>query len=130
MNRVTSRIVFIGTLCSALAGVDTIAQPPEVDTVVEAERVQRNIDPPSVVVKFADLNLARQAGVKALYSRLTVAVKIVCAPLEDRNFSRLIKWNECRKTAMSDAVASIDNMNLTNYFMRINGEVPVRLAAR
>jgi UrcA family protein len=130
MNRVTSRIVFIGTLCSVLAGVDTIAQPPEVDTVVEADRVQRNIDQPSVVVKFADLNLARQAGVKALYSRLTVAVKIVCAPLEDRNFSRSIKWNECRRTAMSDAVASIDNMNLTNYFMRINGEAPVRLAAR
>ena len=58
-------------------------------------------DVPSVVVKYGDLNLASAQGVATLHSRLRIAAKSVCAPLN----SRILGLREGFDACVSDAIA-------------------------
>lgn len=67
------------------------------------------------VVSFGDLNLNNPDGVKALYNRLSAAAKAVCRPESVAPYVLWAQSRKCTHTALSNAVATIDNPNLTAY---------------
>ena len=71
---------------------------------------------PSAVVHFADLDLSRSAGVTVLYQRLQGAAETVCAPLDDRDLPRHMRFKACLLSAISRAVAQVDRPALTAYY--------------
>ena len=71
---------------------------------------------PSVVVHFADLDLSRSAGATVLYQRLKGAAETVYAPLDDRNVARHMSFRACVQSAISTAVAKVDQPALTAYY--------------
>ena len=70
----------------------------------------------SVVVHFGDLDLARSEGATVLYQRLRGAAETVCAPLDDRNVARHMSFRACVQSAISTAVAKVDQPALTAYY--------------
>jgi UrcA family protein len=71
---------------------------------------------PSVVVHFADLDLSRSEGARVLYQRLKGAAETVCAPLENRDLARHMKFKACVQSAISTAVAKVDQPTLAAYY--------------
>ena len=74
------------------------------------------LDRPQVVVHFADLDLSRSQGTAVLYRRLRAAAETVCAPLDDRDLERHLKFEACAQSALSEAVAEVDRPALTEYY--------------
>jgi UrcA family protein len=72
-------------------------------------------DRPQVVVHFADLDLSRSKGVAVLYQRLRAAAETVCAPLDDRDLVRHMRFKACVQSALNRAVAEVDRPALTEY---------------
>lgn len=70
---------------------------------------------PSVVVHFADLDLSRNGDAQVLYQRLNRAAERVCAPLDDRDLARHMRFMACVQGAISTAVATVDRPALTAY---------------
>jgi UrcA family protein len=71
---------------------------------------------PSVVVRFPDLDLSRSASVAVLYQRLQGAAETVCAPLDDSDLPRHMRFKACVQGAISMAVAKADQPALTAYY--------------
>jgi UrcA family protein len=74
------------------------------------------LDRPQVVVHFADLDLSRSQGAAVLYRRLRAAAETVCAPLDDRELGRHLRFKACAQSALSRAVAEVDRPALTEYY--------------
>lgn len=66
----------------------------------------------TTTVRYADLDLTTDEGVKALYRRLRAAAERVCRPLDSPVLSSRRPWRECYDTAMTNAVTGIDNERL------------------
>ena len=78
-------------------------------------------EPPSVTVRYQDLNLNSAEGVAALYSRIHAAAVVVCRPAEGPQLvNRLFwtEWKECMAHAIASAVKTVDNDSLTAYHWR------------
>jgi UrcA family protein len=73
--------------------------------------------PPTKVVRFADLNLSTRAGAAALYHRITNAAREVCEPLQPPG-SVLSSgaWRSCMRTAVATAVHDVAQPLLTAYY--------------
>jgi UrcA family protein len=71
----------------------------------------RNTNP--VTVSFADLNLSHDKGVETLYSRLKAGAKQSCGTVSARQLNLFKSSKQCAKSAVADAVKSIDNEKLT-----------------
>jgi UrcA family protein len=114
MNRLTTLIVFGSlTLTQQLA----LAGAPQ--------------DPPTMTVRYADLDLTKPAGAKALYVRVTQAARDVCSPLDGRDVARASRYKACVQKSTSDAVTKIDRPQLTAYAKEIAGaHGPVMQVAR
>ena len=70
----------------------------------------------SVKVSYADLNLEKQAGAKALYRRLQQASKQACdvrGLLNAGSVRRMAETKQCYREALSVAVEKVDNELLT-----------------
>ena len=70
---------------------------------------------PSVVVKYGDLNLATQSGVKSLHSRIRNAAEQVCSPLNSRVLGLREQYERCVSDAVSQSVADVGNTNLSQF---------------
>lgn len=68
------------------------------------------------VVSYADLNLNHIAGVKVLYRRLFQAARAVCQSMPSAPYVRKVESKRCERTAMNNAVATINDANLTAYY--------------
>jgi UrcA family protein len=74
-------------------------------------------DLPSRKVKYADLDLNRDAGVAALFSRIKTAAREVCEPT-DVFFLNLVRQRyNCSQDAIARAVADVNAPLLTSYFL-------------
>ena len=76
--------------------------------------------PPSVHVRFADLNLTTDEGVQQLYSRLRAAAEQVCGDTSGRG--DLLMWREirkCQSRALDQAVATIHSEKLAARHHRL-----------
>jgi UrcA family protein len=73
-------------------------------------------DVPTVAVRYADLDLRHEAGVKVLYRRLYNAAVEVCGQRE-RTGSRIVRvaWKSCVAATVAAAVAMVDRPELTAY---------------
>ena len=79
-------------------------------------------DPPSVSVRFADLDLDRAAGSATLYKRLSVAARAVCRDLDasdsaNSDLKRVLQqqYQGCVDKAIIGAVAKINRPAFTSY---------------
>jgi UrcA family protein len=81
--------------------------------------------PPSVTVRYDDLNLNSTEGVTSLYRRVENAATEVCRPAEGpQSVSRALwkAWNECFYHSIAAAVKAVHNDKLSAYhWQRIRG---------
>lgn len=78
-----------------------LAQPP----------MQRNQGAPSEVVRYSDLNLSTEAGIRALYRRIQVAAWHVCNEMQSKPVG--VESVRCRQSLVDDAVAKVNEPALT-----------------
>jgi len=85
----------------------------------------------SVRVSYADLNLATDQGIAALYSRLQAAAGSVCGPEPSaREILQSSDWTHCREDALSRAIGNVDHPGLTALYQQKTGRLsPVLVAA-
>jgi UrcA family protein len=69
----------------------------------------------SVVVKYGDLNLGSDEGVKSLHRRIRNAAASVCGTLETKILGLRDAYDDCVTKAIADSVAKVDNPNLSNF---------------
>jgi UrcA family protein len=68
-------------------------------------------------VPYGDLDLSRDPGVAALYSRITTAARAVCEPMDLVLLNLLRDGSNCRPNAIARAVADVNAPLLTSYFL-------------
>lgn len=76
----------------------------------------------SLTVRYADLNLDREAGVASLYRRLTSAAKQVCAEHAGKTLVEKQAHAACIDQAITTAVARIGRPVVTDYVARQLGK--------
>jgi UrcA family protein len=86
-------------------------------------------EPPKRVVHFADLDLSRNAGIAALYTRLRFAAREVCEPSELRALQSISARDRCVTQAIARAVADVNVPMLTSYHLAKTGQT-ITLAER
>jgi UrcA family protein len=69
-------------------------------------------DPPSVAVRYDDLNLSTTDGVNALYRRITVAARQVCPDPYSHDLAVVAASERCQATAIAKAVGEVNNPQL------------------
>ena len=88
----------------------------------------------STVVKYGDLDLARQAGIRTLYHRLSRAGYTVCGQIPGFNPFDLRSpddWNACYEHALDNAAAKVGNPRLTQMiFRKIGPPAETKVASR
>jgi UrcA family protein len=65
-------------------------------------------DAPFVDIHFGDLDLTRVEGAAALYHRLMLAAQTVCASPESREPAHRMRYQECIRRVIRDAVVRVD----------------------
>jgi UrcA family protein len=73
-------------------------------------------DPPTVIVRFADLDLSHNQGVTVLYQRLKGAAETVCASQNSRDIGSQMRYKMCWQSTLGTAVAKVDRPALTAYY--------------
>lgn len=81
-------------------------------------------------VSYADLDLTRDAGAAALYSRIHIAARQVCEP-ESGNWAWKVlePTRRCIEAAITRAVADVNAPALTSYFL-VKTRQTLRLAEK
>jgi UrcA family protein len=75
------------------------------------------------IVRFPDLDLSKIAGAKTLYSRISLAARIVCRPLEGGDLQRAEQHQACVDQAVAGAVANVNRPLLSQYHqLRVKGD--------
>ena len=69
-------------------------------------------DPPSVSVRYVDLNLATAVGVNALYHRISTAARAVCPDVYSRDLGVVAAGQRCQANAVARAVSDLHNPQL------------------
>jgi UrcA family protein len=82
-----------GIVAAAATGVSAAATPAA--------------DAPSVVVHYADLNLATEQGARVLYRRIAIAAWNVCPDAGNRDLQALAERRACREQAIARAVRDV-----------------------
>ncbi len=74
--------------------------------------VAHSAEVPTQVVRFQDLNLNTDAGVKVLYQRLRSAAKQVCGNVDGWDLGVARAHKLCVDRAMTDAVAAVNSQRM------------------
>ena len=72
---------------------------------------------PRRVVRFADLNLQSNEGIRRLYIRIKNAAQEVCEPAYFRVAESNVRQRECQERAIEQAVADVRSSSLTALHM-------------
>ena len=67
----------------------------------------------SEVVRFSDLNLSSDAGIRTLYKRIRQAARKVCAQANDSVHLEQKNFRACQDTAVANAVSKVNRPMLT-----------------
>lgn len=88
-------------------------------------------DVPTAIVKYADLDLASSGGAATLYNRIRAASEGVCSPLDHGDLGAMLRWKQCVKRAIEDAVAKVNQPALSAVYAAKYGvrQPPTILAA-
>ena len=68
-------------------------------------------------VQYGDLDLSHNAGVATLFSRINIAAREVCDPMDVVIANLLRQRYDCRQDAIARAVAEVNTPLLTSYFL-------------
>ena len=106
----------------AFAGlVSALSLPAQADEAVPSE--------PNIKVKFRDLDLSKPEGAAALYQRIERSAHLVCKDSSSPyDASRVETFERCKQAAIQDAVASINQPQLTALH-RAKTEKPVQVGS-
>jgi UrcA family protein len=89
--------------------------------------------PKQMLIRYADLDLARPEGASVLFHRLRNAAKIVCSPFESRDPARLVMFQNCVSDAMARAVTQVDRPGLSAYYrgkVQDSNAAPIEVTSR
>jgi UrcA family protein len=104
--RLFASFIGLGVLATALL----LAAPRETQAAASAT-------PPTATVRYADLDLNTQAGVKHLYQRIQIAAIEVCRSTEPLgSLLSSAAHRACLHNAVVGAVRSVDSAALTQYY--------------
>ena len=95
-------------ILAVAAGAGTIATA----SASPAPAAAADADVPSAVVRYGDLNLATEQGVKTLYRRIAFVAKQVCPDGESRGLENLNRARTCQQEAIGRAVNAVHNERL------------------
>jgi UrcA family protein len=73
-------------------------------------------DAPSVVVHYADLDLATRQGAQALYRRIAAAARKVCPNTDQRDLAAMAQNRDCREQAIAGAVRDVGTPLLASVY--------------
>jgi UrcA family protein len=93
-------------------------------------RAAESDESPQRVVKFADLDLNRSAGIAALYARIQSAARQVCEPMATRDLKAAASARTCETHAIESAIADVKVAELTNYHLVKTGRKPTVALAK
>jgi UrcA family protein len=82
---------------------------------IAAAGARADVEAPSVVVQYGDLNLNSKAGIVKLHSRLRSAAQNVCSSLDSRVLGLQDQYESCVSNAISKSVADIGNDSLSKF---------------
>lgn len=71
-------------------------------------------DAASAVVRYSDLDLTQSTDAARLYARLKYAAQKVCNSYDSRDMNVQRKHDACYDTALSNAVAKVDDAQLSS----------------
>jgi UrcA family protein len=86
-------------------------------------------DPPTVIVRYDDLNLVNHAGQETLYQRLRTAANTVCVPIDQSQLARKMKGRQCYEQALSAAVIDVNDPGLSALHSGRRGTVTTTVGA-
>jgi UrcA family protein len=66
-------------------------------------------DVPSIVVRFADLDITTEQGASVLYRRIAVAARHVCPVADIRDLDRSSQIRSCQQQAIAQAVQAVSS---------------------
>lgn len=118
MNTLLKRSIAAFALTVVVTG---LALPAQADEGASTE--------PNITVKFRDLDLSKPEGVAALYQRIERSARLVCKDSSSPyDAGRVETFERCYQSAIEDAVASINQPQLT-AFHRAKAEKPVQVGS-
>jgi len=107
MSRLKLKFIFACALAGLLAG-------PVSALAASSGKLD---DLPSRKVKYGDLDLNRDAGAAALFSRIKTAAREVCRPTDVFFLNLVREQYNCSQDAIARAVADVNAPLLTSYFL-------------
>ena len=112
----------IRTLCSIVTvAIAAIAGGITAHADDGARASPHQIETRSVKVRYADLDLTQDAGIRALYQRLRLAARQACGSADSRLLADLRNWQRCFDAALGTAVQRLDHERLTALHRDRNG---------
>ncbi len=75
--------------------------------------VAQGAEVPTKTVRYQDLNLNTEVGVRVLYKRIHGAANMVCGNYDPRDLAVARAHQVCVDRAVTDAVAAVNNQMLT-----------------
>ena len=103
----------------------TLGTVSHVGLAAQSAQTPGSDSPKQMLIRYADLDLARPEGASVLFRRLQSAAKIVCSPLESFP-GKFNMFQRCVSDAMARAVTQVDRPGLNAYY---RGKVPGSNAA-
>jgi UrcA family protein len=94
-----SYLVLAALVCAAGAQDATAASAP--------------YDPASVTISYSELDISKPKGAAALYRRVERAARTVCDVGTSKELARIRLSNECYRTAVANAVATLNRPLVT-----------------
>jgi UrcA family protein len=91
-----------GCVVAAAAGVADAATPPA--------------DVPSMIVRYADLDLTTEQGAHTLYRRIQSAAQYVCPSADIRDLERSAISRSCQEQAVARAVQAVSSPRLAAVY--------------
>ena len=119
---VNAKTALSGLLLSSLLG--------SLGACTDAIAADQGIDVATRKVRYADLDLSRDAGAAALYSRIRIAARQVCVPTYGTFTWKLLDpTSSCMELAITRAVADVNAPALTSYYLAKTGQT-IHLAGK
>jgi UrcA family protein len=72
-------------------------------------------------VRYDDIDISRDAGMRTLYARLNAAAKRVCGTYDRLNLRERRNWQQCYDSALSHAVAQVDDGRMIQWLAASDG---------
>jgi UrcA family protein len=106
-------------LCGVLASNLAAMSPAQAD----------DFDTPQAKVTFGDLDVSRPPGAAVLYSRIKAAAMKVCEPHWASSLQARVSADDCVRSAIAQAVATVDQPALSQIYSAKNRiPLPTRLS--